>query len=142
MVFIMNGKISVVVKSLVLSFIFSSFALASGGYSAPSTPSISTPSRAAPSRVDQDYELGKSIYLGRQAGVAKIDYCVEVEGKPVSIKTSSIKNFKRTSYSSFSESLVNCDKPDTLASQELDSDSLFSVMYYLSKRYDLYLNNG
>ena len=135
-------KILIVVQSLVLSLILSSFAFASGGGGYTSTPSFSTPAPAPEVRVDQDYELGKSIFLGRQSGVAKIDYCVQVDGEPVAVKTSSIKNFKKQSYQALVGSLVNCDNPASLVSQELDSDSLFSVVYYLNKRYDLYLNNG
>jgi len=129
-------------KVLSVSLIFSSVAIASGGYSSGSSGGYSSPTSRPVNRVDQDYELGKSIFQGRQAGVAKLSYCVEVDGEQTEVKKSSIKQFKRQSYSALANGLFDCDQPGTLVASHLDTDSLISVVYYLGKRYRLNLSGS
>ena len=145
----MNRKILIAVQALAVTLLVSSFAFASGGYNGGGysnggfgTSSSNQPRQAKP--VDQDYELGKSIYKGRQEGIAAIKYCLQVEGEAeaVKLKSRSIKLFKRESYDALAGSLVDCEQPGTLVSDRLDADSLQAVMYYLSKRYDLYLTSS
>jgi len=129
-------------KVLSASLIFSSVAMASGGYTSGGGSGGYSSTPAPAKRVDQDYETGKSIFQGRQAGVEKLSYCVEVDGEPTEVKKSSIKQFKRQSYSALANGLFDCDEPGTLVGSKLDSDSLISVVYYLGKRYRLNLSGS
>ena len=105
-----------------------------GGYGGGS---YSQPQR----QVDQTYEVGKSIYNGRQSGVASISYCVASGGVKLPVKSKSLKEYKKTTYDNLAQNLYNCDQPDTLVSSELSNDNLLYVLYYLNKRYRLGLSS-
>jgi len=93
-------------------------------------------------QIDQTYEVGKAIYNGRQSGFPKLSYCVLSDGEKVPVKSKSIKQYKKSSYSDLSASLYNCDTPDNLVANELSRDGLLHVLYYLNKRYRLSLKSS
>ena len=91
---------------------------------------------------DPYYERGKSVYLGRKKGIEKYAYCVSVDGEPVKIKRKSMKPFKGTTYTELANKLFNCDEPEQLISQQLPSEELVYVLYYLDVRYKLSLTRS
>lgn len=87
--------------------------------------------------VDQNYEIGKSIYLGRKAGEPTLQYCILVDDEKKPVKRKSIKPFKAQTYEAVASNLYQCDKPDELIADGLTRDSFLYVLYYLNKRYKL-----
>ena len=132
----MNNRFlsSVIITALTLGF--SSFTVASGGYGGGGGFGTTAPAR----QVDHDYEYGKSIFLGRQKDVPKLSYCVEVDGKKVPMKRKTIRQFKKVAYTEFANSLYHCDQPDRLIVQDIDKEKFQYVIYYLNKRFKLYLS--
>lgn len=92
--------------------------------------------------VDETYEYGKSVYLGRAKGTEKIKYCVSVDGKPEKLKRKHLKPYKNGSTRAFAEALVDCDNPERLALTTVQPDQVPVVLYYLNKRYKLKLSDG
>lgn len=127
------------VFALSVMLIFSGSVAASGssgggGYGSD----YSTPQ---PKVVDQRYELGKAIYLGRAPNTKKYKYCVEVDGKPKKIKSSRLKPFKNGTRQALADALINCKQPDQRVLSQLDKGQQSYVLYYLNKRYKLRLRN-
>lgn len=116
---------------LVASVIGSGASHASGAYSSGSARTV-----------DETYEYGKSVYLGRASGAEKIKYCVNVDGKPEKLKRKHLKPYKNGSTRAFAEALVDCDNPERLALTTVQPDQVPVVLYYLNKRYKLKLNDG
>jgi hypothetical protein len=97
----------------------------------------------APQRVvDERYEYGKSVYLGREPGVAKISYCLQSEDKPRKLRRRALKPFRGGPAGEFASALVNCDAPEQRALTGLKPEQARLVLYYLNKRYKLKLTNG
>ena len=144
----MIRSLSIFISALTLfTLAFSSSVLASGGgggggggggFSSRSTGSYSTPQRV----VDQDYEIGKAIFTGRQTGVEKIAYCIKIEDQLTPVKRKSIKAFHKSSYENLTANLFDCNQPDTQVLDQIGRDNLLYVMYYLNKRYNLYLGGS
>lgn len=116
-----------------------SSAFASGGGSYGSGGDFNVRRAAA---VDQNYELGKSIYKGRKAGEPTLEYCVLVEGEKIPLKRKSIKAYKNTSYNDLAANMYYCDEPEKQISDGLTRDSLLYVLYYLNKRHKLNLKGA
>jgi len=110
----------------------------SGGFSG------STGGRAAPPPkvVDEVYEYGKSIYLGRAPGTKKVNYCVNVDGAAKKLRGRTVRDFKGASQIDFANALVNCQQPDQLALTGVKKEEIAYVLYYLNKRYRLNLSDA
>ncbi len=110
---------------------------ASGSYGGGSG-SFGTSSRPA-KQIDHNYEQGKAIYTGRKSSAGKLDYCLAVDGELKPVRRSSLKTYKRTTYDNVANNLYNCNEPEQLISEKLSNDELLYVLYYLNKRFRLYL---
>lgn len=120
-----------------------SSALASGGYSGNGGFNNSRGGLDAKRKaVDQNYELGKSIYRGRKAGEPALEYCVLVEGEKVPLKRKSIKAYKNATYNELATGMYQCDQPEKPVSAGLSKDSFLYVLYYLNKRHKLNLKGA
>ena len=120
------------------SAMFSSLALASGGGGGGG---FSRGSYNPPRVTDQNYELGKSIYLGRNKNIPKVKYCVDNGTEKVKVKGSTLKPFKKKSQKELASKLYDCNDPETLIFTKIGSNNLAYAMYYLNKRYKLRLTN-
>ena len=125
-----------IIASVFISIPVISFASGSYGGSR-----YSSPSPAPVKRVDQNYEIGKAIFTGRQRGVEKLQYCVNIDGKLLPVKRSALKTFKSSSYNNLSNHLVDCAQPDAPVINKLGNDNAFYVVYYLNKRFRLGLRS-
>ena len=124
-------------STLLFSFGVSTAIASGGGGYGGGGGSYNQPTRPP---VDQTYEVGKSIYKGRRAGAPKIKYCLNVDDEVVPLGRSSARKYKNTSVQAFSESLLDCNSPETNISQSLTRDDFLYVLYYLNKRYRLGLS--
>lgn len=98
--------------------------------------------QSQPRVIDERYEYGKAVFLGREPGTAKIKYCVEHEGEVKKLKRKTLKRFKSGSAGAFANALLVCDQPDSLALRTLKDEQIPFVLYYLNKRYKLDLRNS
>jgi len=133
----MQQKILLLISALGLiasSSIVSASGSYGGGYNNTQTPT----SRSV---VDQDYEVGKAIFNGRQRGEPSLEYCIVVEGEKVPVKRRSVKSYKGKTYSELANNLYQCDEPEKLIADGLTRDSLLYVVYYLNKRHKLGLKS-
>jgi len=121
--------------------IISSDIFASGGYGGGGG-GYSSPSPRPQRQVDQTYEVGKSIFNGRQRGAPKLSYCVMVEGEKVPVRRKSIKSFKHSNYNDLANNLYDCEEPDSKIVDKLGRDNFLYVAYYLNKRHKLYLKRS
>jgi len=92
--------------------------------------------------VDEVYEYGKALYLGRAPGATKINYCVNVDGAPKKLRGRTLRSYKGSKQLDFANALVNCQQPDELALAAVKKEEIAYVLYYLNKRYRLNLDNG
>lgn len=121
--------------STLVVFTFSSLSHASGSYGGSGSYNNRTVKN-----VDQNYENGKAIYTGRKTGVEKFKYCVDVEGELKPLRRSSLQNYKRADAQVFADSLYDCDSPDKKIVNQLSRGDMLYVLYYLNKRFKLYLS--
>lgn len=94
---------------------------------------------SAPREVDQLYEYGKSIYLGRTPGTQKVSYCVKVDGEVKKLRGRHLRNWRGRKQLEFANALYNCKQPERLALIDLEQEQVAYVLYYLNKRYKLEL---
>ena len=99
-------------------------------------------SRDAPREVDQVYEFGKAIYLGRTPDSKKTKYCVNVEGQPKKLRGRTLRSYKGAKQLDFANALVDCQQPDQLALLGIKKEEVAYVLYYLNKRFKLELDTG
>lgn len=139
------NRIYILVLSLVFTFFSTSAVFASGGYGGGGggfSTGNSGFNRPAPRPVDQTYEVGKSIFLGRQAGEPALEYCIVSKGEKVPVKRSAVKEYKNVSYDEFARNLYQCDQPEKPIAEGLTRDSFLYVIYYLNKRHKLGLKGA
>ena len=141
-----NQRIPGAIMCALLLIPFTSSALASGysggggggggGFSGGS-------GRISPPReVDQVYEFGKALYLGRAPGAQQIDYCVKVDGEPKKLRGRTLRSYKGASQNDFANALYNCNQPDQLALRGVEKEEIAYVLYYLNKRFKLNLQGS
>ncbi len=135
----MNTKLAQLAAALLLSISLIPSAFASGSYGGGSSYNSG---RIQQKQVDQVYETGKAIFLGRQRGVEKLSYCVKVDGELAPVKRRSVKAFKNTSYNELAQNMFNCDQPETKITNQLSRDNFLYVVYYLNKRHKLNLKSS
>jgi len=120
------------------------FAAAPAGASGSSGGGFSGGGRAPapqPRVVDENYEFGKALYLGRAPGAKKVNYCVNVDGEPKKLRGRNLRGYKGVSQLDFANALVNCQQPDELALAGVRKEEIAYVIYYLDKRYKLNLQS-
>jgi len=127
--------------ALLATFLLTAFtghqALASGGGGGYSGGGGGIGPAPAPREVDQVYEYGKSVYLGRSPGSKKISYCVKVDGELKKLRGRNLKSYRGAKQLDFANALYNCKAPDELALAGVDKEEIAYVIYYLNKRYKL-----
>ncbi len=109
-----------------------------GGYSGAGSAGVPTP---APRQVDEVYEFGKSIYLGRAPGSQKIKYCVKVDGETKKLRGRTLRQYKGSKQVDFANALYNCEAPEERALLKIKREEVAYVLYYLNKRYKLDLQS-
>ena len=87
--------------------------------------------------VDQLYEHGKAIYLGRTPGAQKVDYCLKVDGEPRKLRRKHLRAWRGGDQLEFANALYNCKMPDELALASVRKEEIAFVLYYLNKRFKL-----
>ena len=92
--------------------------------------------------VDEVYEFGKALYLGRAPGAKKVNYCVNVDGTPKKLRGRTLRDYKGARQLDFANALVNCQQPDQLALAGVKKEEIAYVIYYLNKRYKLNLSDA
>ena len=90
-------------------------------------------------KADPAYEIGKSVYYGKQQGIPKLSYCLSYQDGKKKLKRKVIKSYKNTSFSALASDLVSCDEPSNYIKMELPRYEFLHVLYYLDKRYKLNL---
>lgn len=89
--------------------------------------------------VDQFYEYGKAIYVGRGSQFEKIKYCVDERGEDPGgkLRGKTVKPYKGGDAHEFGALLYDCDEPERRINTVLADVEMFAVLYYLNKRYKL-----
>lgn len=123
---------------LVASSSFASGGIGGGGISGTSGGVGSAQRR----EVDESYEYGKAVYLGRSSDAKKLAYCVLVEGEAKKVKKKSLKPYRRKTRSELANALYLCDEPSKLALHSLKKEQIAFVLYYLNKRFKLKLSDA
>ena len=113
-----------------------------GGFSGGGFSGSSSRQANAPKQVDEVYEFGKAVYLGRAPGTTKIKYCVNVDGKTKKIRGRTLRPYKGSEQLEFANALVNCEQPEQLALAGVEKEQVAYVLYYLNKRYKLDLDTN
>jgi len=129
------------IQKILIIFIISSlsvatFASSSGSYGGSSNSSRGGDYNRKP--IDQNYELGKAVYLGRATG-KKLQYCIDNGSQKVKLKSKTAKAFKNKNANNFANALYDCNKPSNQIASTLNRRDLTAVVYYLNKRYRLKL---
>jgi len=91
--------------------------------------------------VDVPYEKGSSVFYGR-SDAPKLSYCVMHKGKKTKVKRSSMYSYKQSDYTTLSNNLFNCDKPESRIISELDRKDFIHVLYFLNVKYKLDLKKA
>ncbi len=89
--------------------------------------------------IDERYEYGKSVYLGREPGTTRYEYCLQHEGTAEKLKRRTLKPFRGGKAGDFARALVRCDAPEQQLLATLQPEQVRFVLYYLNKRYKLKL---
>lgn len=109
-----------------------------GGLSGLSGGAGSAPQRA----VDESYEYGKAVYLGRSPDAEKLQYCVLVEGEAKKLKRKTLKPYRKKTRVELANALYRCDDTSKLALNSLKREQVAFVLYYLNKRFKLKLTDA
>jgi hypothetical protein len=89
--------------------------------------------------IDEEFEKGKGIFLGRNREVGKIKLCIASGDEQVKLKRKTLKPYKGATVNGLVNSLHNCDKPDEVMLERLGRVHMSYLIYYLNKRYKLQL---
>lgn len=131
-------RLALLLIASVALLVQSSASLASGGFSGGGFSKGGARSQQQ-RQVDQNYEVGKAIYLGRAKGEPSLEYCIAVGEEKKPLRRKSLKTFKQSTYTDFAGSLYRCDEPEKLIADSLTRDSMLYLVYYLNKRHKLKL---
>ena len=88
-------------------------------------------------QVDQAYEYGKALYLGRAPEAHKLKYCLNVDGEAKKIGRRSLRPWRGKPQLEFANALYDCDSPDQRVLLKLEQEQVAYVLYYLNKRFKL-----
>ena len=130
------------ITTLLAALLASGLAFASGGGGGGGGYSGGFGGGSAPAReIDQNYEIGKSLFKGSSGDFEKVDYCVVSEGEPIKVRSRSLRDYKGGTTNELAEALVNCADTEKNLLDYMDSNSAIYVLYYLNKRYSLNLSS-
>lgn len=132
------SKISSVILGVAIALPLGAFASGGGGGFSGAGSSAPAP---APREIDEAYEFGKSIYLGRAPGSQKIKYCVKVDGEARKLRGRTLRPYKGTNQIDFANALYSCENPEQRALLKVKKEEVAYVLYYLNKRYNLDLQS-
>lgn len=135
----MNSLISKLIIALsIVGLSLSTYASTGGGsYGSSSRGGDYGNSRQNRRAVDQTYELGKSVYLGKRG--TKLNYCIDNGTDKVKLKSKTAKKFKRKAANEFLVALYDCNQPDIQVANIIDKGDVYALVYYFNKRYRLNL---
>lgn len=91
--------------------------------------------------VDESYEYGKAVYLGRLPESEKVKYCVLVDGEVKKVKRKTLKPYRKKTQVELANALYRCDDPSKLALHSVKQEQVAFVLYYLNKRFKLKLSD-
>ncbi len=94
---------------------------------------------SAPREVDEVYEFGKALYLGRTPDSKKIKYCVKVDGQLKKLGGRVLRPYRGSDQLDFANALYDCNNPEQQALLNINREQVAYVLYYLNKRYKLEL---
>lgn len=124
-----------------LASLIASTSFASGGTGGLS--GLSGGTGATPHRnVDESYEYGKAVYLGRLPESEKLKYCVLVDGEVKKVKRKTLKPYRKKTQVELANALYRCDDPSKLALHSVKQEQVAFVLYYLNKRFKLKLSDA
>jgi len=132
------ARLAAVALSAALVLPLGAFASGGGGGGFSGSAGSPTPT---PRVVDEGYEFGKSIYLGRAPGSQKIKYCVKVDGEAKKLRGRTLRPYKGSKQVDFANALYNCENPEERALLKIKREEVAYVLYYLNKRYKLDLQS-
>ena len=129
----MNSKLVILLALFVAPLTLASGGSGGGSYGGSSAPQ--------PRQVDEAYEYGKSLFSGRSNEVEKVKYCVAGTGEEesVPVKRSSLRPFKGKTFDELGASLYDCNNPEKVLLDYVNSSQAAHIIYYLNKRYKLKL---
>lgn len=93
-------------------------------------------------KVDQQYEIGRSYYKGKQADGSTLTYCIKKGDSLSKLSRKSVKPYKKGTVSAFVDSLYSCADPDVKISELVGDSQGQAILYYLNKRFKLRLKQG
>ena len=134
-----RGLASALVLGLLASLIASSGFASGGSGGGPGAPNVGSPQQR---EVDESYEYGKAVYLGRLPDSEKVKYCVLVEGEAKKLKKRTLKPYRRKTLKELANALYRCDDSSKLALKSLKREQVAFVLYYLNKRFRLKLSDA
>lgn len=136
-----TNRVSALIAGL-LGLLISGTSFASGGIGGGGmSGSAGSPSTARKHKVDESYEYGKAVYLGRSSDAKKLAWCVLVDGEAKKVKKKTLKPYRRKTQSELANALYLCNEPSTLALTALKREQIAFVLYYLNKRFKLKLSD-
>ena len=92
--------------------------------------------------VDPVYELGKSIFRGRNKTYGGTKFCLPSEAEEsglIKIKRKTIKGYKEQSFQELAIDLRNCDDAEQNLLKTLAPEDFRALLHYLNQRYRLKL---
>lgn len=135
-----HSRLATALISGLLACLIASSSFASGGSGGgPGAPNVGS---HQPREVDESYEYGKAVYLGRLPDSEKVKYCVLVDGEAKKLKKRTLKPYRRKTRTDLANALYRCDDSTTLALASLKREQVAFVLYYLNKRFRLKLTDA
>ena len=92
--------------------------------------------------VDETYEYGKALYLGRLPESKQLRYCLKQDGQAKKLGRRNLKAWRGKPQLEFANALYDCDNPNDRVLLKLERAQVAYVLYYLNKRYKLNLADG
>lgn len=89
--------------------------------------------------IDEQYEKGKAIYLGRNREIGKLKLCLHSGDDNVKVKRATLVPFKGTTTNNLINNLRNCDQPEAVVFEQLGKMHTSHLVYYLNRRFKLEL---
>ena len=94
---------------------------------------------------DKKFTQGKLIYKGMDKKLGKLKWCLKVDSKLVKLNIFNLwktyKLFKGVTTDYFVDNFYVCDEPDNTAYELIGKQNMRRVVYYLDRRFKLYLTN-
>ena len=93
--------------------------------------------------IDKKFKQGKLIYKGMDKKIGKQKWCLKVEGELVKLNIFNLwktyKLFRGVTTDYFVDNFYVCERPENTAYQLIGKQNMRRVVYYLDRRFKLYL---